>query len=862
MFLTRSTLKAILLRKRCCRFQAYWKGKSCGAEKRLLRFTRLVWRVNMQERRILESWKDIAEYLKRSERTLRRWEGELGLPIHRLDGTPSARVFAYADELDLWMAEKLNRVRNEARISTSIHRRWIKWILVSSSAVAGLAVIAVLIWQVFSNTPTPAPSNNPVLAILPFENLTGDESLESWRMAYPDLLITDLRQSRYINVVPIPNVISALESLKLHSAVKFSADDLSKIADRFGAEFLTTGSLIRSGEDFIVNLFVLKSKTNQTVGTMRVIVHGEQQLLDKADNISKEIKRAFNLTPQQITGDIDESIRRIATNSAHAFKLYSRAIHMPQSEPILNIIAFLQEAIDLDPKFGLAYGLLSKVYGDTQLEDKVKCYENALALSNRMPERERFLLQADFYHFCRYRSGYAKLLEAGIPASTVKKLGPKSDAEGLLVMEKLGSLYPDFFAAAVTLSDLSRIYVENEEWEKAISALENEVKMPRSMLSFSRDLLQSYGAMGLFDKAEKLLDDLSRSGARPSNLKNLRTRLAVDRRKYDDALRYLAEEFSGQDPEKIPYYYYSSAGYIHWLKDDLAGAEQAYRKVIDPGNLTWEPQRSIDLAILCLSQGKIGQAVENATKGLELVKNGKGAGGRAREIHAMLAYFYRLAGQVPEALEEAEEACRDYDRPDVPAGQAVKLLHQRALIFLKTNRMEEFGSLTEEIKRFIEKEKHPKLMRVYYYLLGLRELKEKRAQRAIGYFSKALDLFTPRTGDCDPSACLFSLAEAYELAGNRWSAFLNFDEISVPGARESLSGEIYAKSFYRKARYYEYLWSQPIAQPRDQDRLKAIEYFRKFLSLWKDADPIFPEVDAAKQSLAVLESKSSVGVPR
>jgi len=31
----------------------------------------------------LESWKEIAGYLKRTERTVRRWEKEKGLPVRR-----------------------------------------------------------------------------------------------------------------------------------------------------------------------------------------------------------------------------------------------------------------------------------------------------------------------------------------------------------------------------------------------------------------------------------------------------------------------------------------------------------------------------------------------------------------------------------------------------------------------------------------------------------------------------------------------------------------------------------------------------------------------------------------------------------
>jgi len=39
----------------------------------------------MQEKEILDSWKEIASYLRRSERTCRRWEKDFGLPIYRMD---------------------------------------------------------------------------------------------------------------------------------------------------------------------------------------------------------------------------------------------------------------------------------------------------------------------------------------------------------------------------------------------------------------------------------------------------------------------------------------------------------------------------------------------------------------------------------------------------------------------------------------------------------------------------------------------------------------------------------------------------------------------------------------------------------
>jgi tetratricopeptide (TPR) repeat protein len=51
----------------------------------------------------LDSWKEIAAFLGRDERTVNRWEKELGLPVHRLPGT-KGRVYAYTEELSAWLA--------------------------------------------------------------------------------------------------------------------------------------------------------------------------------------------------------------------------------------------------------------------------------------------------------------------------------------------------------------------------------------------------------------------------------------------------------------------------------------------------------------------------------------------------------------------------------------------------------------------------------------------------------------------------------------------------------------------------------------------------------------------------------------
>jgi Putative lumazine-binding len=61
-------------------------------------------------RKTLESWKQIAAYLDRSERTVRRWEATEGLPVHRREHEKQDTVFAYRHEIEAW-----SRLRTRCR---------------------------------------------------------------------------------------------------------------------------------------------------------------------------------------------------------------------------------------------------------------------------------------------------------------------------------------------------------------------------------------------------------------------------------------------------------------------------------------------------------------------------------------------------------------------------------------------------------------------------------------------------------------------------------------------------------------------------------------------------------------------------
>src|SRR5579862_2972071 len=60
--------------------------------------------IDSQDR--LDGWKDIAAYLGRNERTVRRWEEREGLPVHRHTHDKRSSVYAYRLELEHWLSSR------------------------------------------------------------------------------------------------------------------------------------------------------------------------------------------------------------------------------------------------------------------------------------------------------------------------------------------------------------------------------------------------------------------------------------------------------------------------------------------------------------------------------------------------------------------------------------------------------------------------------------------------------------------------------------------------------------------------------------------------------------------------------------
>ncbi len=683
-------------------------------------------------------------------------------------------------------------------------------LVIPAAAFIIFIVAGIVLWRVVaSKKPSPAPpvSGRPTLAILYFENKSGDAKLDNWREALPELLITALSQSRYIRVVTNDEMYTILKRLGLADARKYSSEDIEKIASQTRATHVLRGSFMKAGESYIITAGLQKPDASEKSTPLQLEAGSEKDIIVKVNELTRQIKEGLNLTAAQLANDSEKEAGKITTSSPQALKYYIEGRRYQLKLENDKAISYLKKAVEIDPEFAMAYRALRLLCGDTA--EGRKYSDRAVELSANLPDNERLLIEAGF--FVRSEN-YAKAIE---------------------VFEKLVKAYPD---NAIGQNNLAGIYFIVGEVDKAIEHKELNQKILRTALS-TYTLANVYMAKGLYQQAEDVcrsyLHDVEDNAYVRKNLRDS----YLMRRQFDLALAE-TERLSVLDPS-----YKSHIGDVLLLKGDIGGAEKVYRQVYekDPAGGRGSLYNLADI------RGKFQEALSMAQQALNESK-----GNKERQSRAYRGLSGRLekAGRYEEAYQAAVrslQASAEYRKslgesaPSYLPSQQKHELFWQGRILGEMKSFDEARRTAEELKSVIDKGINAKELRYYEYILGLIEFGKRNYGRAAEFFASACE----REGQVNfegDALYLNALARAMFESGDLEKTRQEYEKITLQTAGRLAYGDIYAKAFYMLGKIAE----------QQGKKAEARENYRKFLDLWKDADPGLPEVEDAKKRLESL----------
>jgi serine/threonine protein kinase/predicted Zn-dependent protease len=711
---------------------------------------------------------------------------------------------------DIKIPRRKSTTSKEITVTFSMKKIFLPALIVAAVVIA--VVIALLILP--SKKAAPLLSDKPSLAVPYFENNTGDENLEYLRSGLSEWIIIDLSQSKYINVLSGDKIFSILKKLNLLEAKKLSSEDLEKIVSQGRVDHILKGSFIKIGESFVITAMLQKPQTGEVISSIEARCNGEEEIPEKIDELTKKIKTDLNLTRKQIASDIDKEVGKITTSSPEAFKQYMEGWKYHQQFRYDKSLEYMKKAIAEDPNFAMAYRTMSWAYRwQNMFPEQRDSLKKAYELKDRASERERYLIEGDYYQIVE------------------KNLDKAIDS-----YETLIEIYPNDILGNF---NLAQVYIEQlEEWDKAIPPLEVLVKNREEAIWIYTYLGRAYTAKGLYNKVTELyrfyLDNF------PEDLR-VHAGLAFNYillGEYDLGLLEYEKALSSQS-EKFGLS--MMKGYIEILKGNLDEAEKEIQKVLENKSPGAQISGMASLMPLYYLQGKFIK-VEKLIEEAKVFMNKLGPEiWLMRNYHQSRANILLKTGRNQEALQEFNKLW-DIAVEIEDLDSQIETLEGKVIAYLKLKEMDRAQEATDELKALLEKEVNKKLMRHYYRLVGLIECEKENYSTAIIHLEKAVSLISAGPQNMNPDS-IEPLASAYYRAGDMDRAREEYDKITRITMGRLESADTYAKSFYMLGKINENLGK----------KTRAKEHYEKFLELWKDADPGMTEVEDAKKRLEILK---------
>ena len=685
---------------------------------------------------------------------------------------------------------------------------------------AALVLLAVLIVVLVSVLPrgrvVPFPEDKPSLAVMYFENNTGDETLDHWKKALSDLLISDLSQSKYLRVLSGERLFSILEELGLLEVESYSSRVLQEISSRGGVRYVLVGKLARAGDTLRINALLQEASTGELIGSEMVEGVGEGSLFSMVDELTTKIKHNFQLTAAEIADDIDMEVEKITTSSPEAYRYYREGMEYFDRGDYIRCIPLMEMAVALDPEFAMAYRNMAAAYTNIGYTSEAsERYQKAFELSDTVSERERYYIQGVYY--LQSENTYGKAIKA---------------------YTELLKLYPD---DSIGNNNLGALYTVSEDWNEAIPYYELNIRNRDERVFSYENVSTCYAAQGQYDKAQEVLETYIRNVSDNVIVHFELAENYLHQGKYDQA-QVEAKRASALDPDH--YRNLILNGDIHLYKGELISAEQEYQKLLETDEPRAHAEGITRLCVLYLLQGKLEKAKEQAQLGIDL-GDMLGETEWSSMFHSFMAYLHLESKDFDAALKECEDAWTIANEGGILRRQREALL-LKGRIHAEMNRWDDAQAAASELKKLIDQGMNRKAERLYFQLAGMIELEQENHSDAVELFRQSLELL-PSQMDPESKQALFMepLALAYFRSGDLDKAQEEYERIVSLSTGRLLVGDVYARSFYMLGQIYE----------QKGITTQAVENYQKFLLLWENADSAQDEVSDAQKRLASLKSQ-------
>jgi serine/threonine protein kinase/tetratricopeptide (TPR) repeat protein len=414
------------------------------------------------------------------------------------------------------MLTDLLRFKNKSTISGTtqsiVHRKntkqWIK-----ASAISVIFLVFALSVFYLTRPFWGGKDKDKVLiniAVIGFENQTGDSTYNYLQKAIPNLLITNLEQSEHLHVTTWERMHDLVKQIDKDEVELIDKELGFELCRAEGVDAIVLGSFIKAGNVFATDVKVLDVATKNLLKSTNTKSEGLESILEyQIDYLSEEIIDGIGITAREIES-VQLRIADVSTTSMEAYNHLLKGREELDKAHFYEAINNFEKAVQIDSTFAVAYlhlGITQYYMYETRKANEA--FNIAEKYKYRATDRERIQIEAQYsWLFQRDIEKSINTLEKGLKSYPNEKnmhlwLGHRYDfkekyTEALNQFNEVLKINPDY---GLPNKFIGNTYAKIGEYEKALDYMNIYIsKYPQNADSYY-SLGMIYFRMGRIDQA-------------------------------------------------------------------------------------------------------------------------------------------------------------------------------------------------------------------------------------------------------------------------------------------------------------------------------------------------------------------------
>jgi len=339
-----------------------------------------------------------------------------------------------------------------------------KKIILVTALVCLLAVAVAIYFNLIKDNSPPLPVNqNKSLAVMYFENIPDPSDKNHTGDMITNLLITDLSQSKEVEVISRDQLYRILDDLGLSDNKIITHKTAIKVAQNAGVSIILEGSVLQDAPSLGAITRLIDVNSGKILRSQKLVGFKSEQLFSFVDSLALLVRSDLQI--KQADSSIIKSVADVTTNSTEAYRAYVEGLNLKDKVYMKEADAAFRKAIELDSSFAMAYYYLGNI-------------KKAVELTDNTTEREKLLIFA-----MNYRIKNKPEQAAQIYKQIIEKYPHEIEAYEYLSYhsdEEINTILLGVHnnpSSKMLWNDLAMSYTYNNQKQKALDAVNEYIKL-------------------------------------------------------------------------------------------------------------------------------------------------------------------------------------------------------------------------------------------------------------------------------------------------------------------------------------------------------------------------------------------------